>query len=346
MAVLRAYLQLGFVFFVALSTPLLLRHTAEKEDPDSRRRQQADLVAERERLRDYDPDVLFIGNSMVYTRIDRKEFRRLSSSRNLFITNAATASACWYLYLKNIIAPSGAKPDTVFVFFRDEMLSWPEYRTESFYAGYLESLQLPDEPVLGQVLYASQRSRRGLMFEIASGVQTIYGLDNQPDYFQRKLRNIALDLTPLWAGKRERREHMQETFSLDNLRHDLGGDDAALVTKREASDAPTSFLPSRRVSFLPHMIDVADAAGFRLCFYRVKVRKDVDGRRSAKPSFPRYLDDLRTYIESRGALLIDESADPIPAEWYADGDHIAREYREEYTRMFWEKVKGKLAAAR
>jgi hypothetical protein len=343
---LRAYLQLAFVLLVALSAPLILRYAIEQEDPDSQRHQQADLAAERERLRDYGPEVLFVGNSMLYTRIDRKEFRRLSNSRNLFVTNAATASACWYLYLKNVIAPSGAKPETVFVLFRDEILSWPEYRTGSFYTDYLESLQLPDEPVLGKVLYASQHNRRGLTFDIASGVQSIYGIDHQPAYFQRKLRNIALDITPLGAGKRERRAHMNDIFSLENLRRDLGGDDAALVTKRDSSESPTRFDPSKDASFLPHMIDVADEAGFRLCFYRVKTREDVDGTRSAKPLFSRYMEDLRTYIESRGALLIDESADPIPAEWYADGDHIAREHRTEYTQMFWEKVKGKLADAR
>ena len=343
---LRGYLQLACVLLVALSAPLALRYATEQENPDSKRHQQADLAAERERLSAFAPEVLFVGNSMLYTRIDRKEFRRQSGKRNLFVTNAATASACWYLYLKNIIAPSGAKPETVFVFFRDEMLSWPEYRTGSFYTDYLDSLQLPDEPVLGEVLYASQRSRRGLTFDIASGVQAIYGIDEQPDYFQRKLRNIALDLTPLGAGKRERRAHMSDLFSLENLRHDLGGDDAALATKRETFDSPTQFDPSINASFLPHMIDVADEAGFRLCFYRVKIREDVDGTRAKKPSFPGYMRDLRTYIESSGALLIDESSDPIPAEWYADGDHIAREHRTEYTRMFWDKVKGELSAAR
>ncbi|MCP5113513.1 MAG: hypothetical protein GY953_21980, partial [bacterium] len=151
---LRGFLQLATMVLAVAAAPLLLRFSTERANPDSKRHQRADLAAERERLRAYGPEVVFVGNSMLFTRIDKKEYRRLSRNRNRFVTNAATGSACWYLYLKNIIAPSGAKPETVFVFFRDEMLTWPEYRTGSFYADYFKSLQLPDEAVLGQVLYA------------------------------------------------------------------------------------------------------------------------------------------------------------------------------------------------
>ncbi len=344
---LRGYLQSALFLLVVLSAPLVLWAMREQDRPGTKRHQSADLAAERARLSGENPDVLFIGNSMLYTRIARREFRKLSGRTNLFLSNAATASACWYLYLKNIVAPSGVRPEVIFVFFRDEMLTWPEYRTGSFYTDYFESLQADEEPVVERVLYASQRDRRGLPFHVANGVRSVYGIRGQPERMQKKLHDLALDLTSLGSdGKRSRRGYMNGRFSLENLRPDLGGDDAKLATRREAYDGPQRFDPSPDASFLPHMIDIADEAGFRLCFYRVKKREDVDGTRPPTPWLPGYLEELRAYVESRGALLFDETADPVPAAWYSDGDHIALEHRVEYTRMFWKKVGGAFPGGR
>ncbi len=88
------------------------------------------------------------------------------------------------------------------------------------------------------------------------------------------------------------------------------------------------------------MLDLADEHGIRIAFYRVKMREDVDGNRPPMPDLPEYLSDLQNYIESRGGLYFDETGDEIPAGWYADGDHIARDRRIVYTQHFWEKVKG------
>ena len=339
--VLRGFLQLAVFLCIVALFPLLLRPLTERQDAGSKRTQQTELTKEQEVLREANPEVLFVGNSMVFTRIDRREFSNLSGRDNHFLTNAGSASACWYLYLKNIIGPSGIKPEMVFIFFRDQMLTWPEFRTESYFAAYVESLQLPEEPVVSRVLNASKTERQGARYHFTKGVNALYGINGQPERFQSTIRDLAMDVTPLGSGKRPRRMYMNGVFHLENLRRDLGAGD---IVGRRADEAPIYFSASPEVSFLPHMLDVVEELGLKVCFYRVKKRMDVNGTRPDSPYVEAYLGELQKYLKERGALYIDETGDEISEAWYGDGDHIARDKRTVYTQFFWEKVKEVLPA--
>jgi hypothetical protein len=45
--------------------------------------------------------------------------------------------------------------------------------------------------------------------------------------------------------------------------------------------------------------------------------------------------DLRRYLESEGALLVDDTGNPaFTLDWYKDGDHMLGSKRREYTELF------------
>ena len=339
---LRSFLQLIVFVLVPLTFPLILHTMRETEKAGSKRTQETELADEQKRLSSDPPEVLFVGNSMVFSRIEREEFERLSGRFDRFLTNAGSASACWYLYFKNIIVPSGIKPEMTFIFFRDEVLTWPEFRTGTFYEAYLDSLRLEDEPVLDEVLFGAREARATLGFRASHAVAAFYGIDLQPERLQSSFVDLAMDATALGSDKRPRRLYMNQRFELKRLRRDLAADDVQSLTERAGGEAPTKFDASPKASFLPHIIDIAQANGLPICFYRVKKRVDVNGTREPAPHLPQYLADLRAYLESRGVAFIDETNDPIAEKLYGDGDHIYHSKRAEYTRLFWEKVKGLL----
>lgn len=336
----RAIGQLIAFLAIVATAPAILRLSRERQNPDAEYSHRTDLEWEREQLRDANPEVLFIGNSMLYTRIDRELFQRESGLRCAWISNAGSASAAWFLALKNILVPSGARPKIVIVFFRDQYLTYPGFRTTGFFRPYYESLQLPEEPVLQQVFSRPAEERQGLQTRIAQGVAQLYGIEKEPEEFQARLRDLSLDLTGFGQKKRDRRDYMGERFVLEALRHDLAADTAEDASGDAGDDdVPRRFDPGPGASFLPHMIQLAKDHDLRLCFYRVKRRVDVDESRPYSRSLPVYMDALRDYLEANGALLIDESGDDIPASWYADGDHIDEEHRPAYNAFFWKKVR-------
>ena len=102
---------------------------------------------------------------------------------------------------------------------------------------------------------------------------------------------------------------------------------------------PQTFDPAPDASFLPHMIDVARKAGFRLHFHRIKRRPGPDGRRPDGRLIETYMAGLRTFVEGRGCAFTDETGDPsLTLDMYADGDHISRESRAAYMENFWRRV--------
>jgi hypothetical protein len=338
---------LVFLCLLALG-PLVLRFSnhVTPDDEDSERLPAspedaagADLHLTPELLARRKPAVIFMGNSMINTRIDDGVFTSETGYPSTFVSKASTATAVWYLYLKNIIAPLAVKPKVVVIFFRDRFLTWPTYRTTGIYGAYFESLRLGREPVVERVLWNPAHSApHGLRDRFNYTLRAAYGIGNQPANARGVLTDLAFDLTGFGVGKATRRSRMAIRFGLDNLRPDLGNDIGSDVSW-ESAKSPIAFSPSPDASFLPHMLALARENGFTLFFYRVKRRCDVDGDRGDDPQLAPYLADLSHFIRENGGFFADESEAPIPALWYSDGDHIAKSYRPDYTRLFWKNTR-------
>ena len=74
------------------------------------------------------PSYVFIGDSMLGTRIDAAYLASLIGQDVMFLDRAGTGSAYWYLAFKNLLIPSGVRPKVVFFFFRDLNMTDPLFR--------------------------------------------------------------------------------------------------------------------------------------------------------------------------------------------------------------------------
>ena len=91
-----------------------------------------------ERLQAANPEWVFIGDSMLGTRIDRScsasisEHWQSATSRSSF--QAASGPAWWFLAFKNHLIASGVKPRATFFFFRDTNMTDTMFRLENHWA--------------------------------------------------------------------------------------------------------------------------------------------------------------------------------------------------------------------
>ena len=87
------------------------------------------------------------------------------------------------------------------------------------------------------------------------------------------------------------------------------------------------------------MLRDARAAGLKLVLVRVQ-RRPLDGRPPQQSAaLRRYVSRLAEYVEARGAILVDDTGDPLQTlDWYEDGDHLSREGRRRYTEAFATRV--------
>jgi hypothetical protein len=284
-------------------------------------------------LRHGQPTWVFIGDSMMGTRIDPIYLGEISTTHDelvAFLFHPATGPAWWYLAFKNHLVASGITPRAVFVFFRDTNLTDTFFRLESLYGfGFgLDDVAHAEEPELDALVAARRRGAWGTVHRAALRA---YETDVTTGWLEPAIRRWFVNWRYPDAAARLRFDQtLWQRFDLANLRADVAAD---LAGANEAAD----FARDLPTSVLPLMIDLARQRGIRLCFVRVQRRPNSTQPPAQSENLQRYVADLKAWLEANGALFHDDWGDPEqPESIYADGDHVRD--RRHYTAVFRKRL--------
>ena len=319
----RSFLQLAVLAGGAVAVPAAVCRLLPDEtmddgefseldiDPDGKRRELARSKA----------DWVLIGNSMLNSRVNRLHLEAISGHRVRRVSLGGTQAALWWLFFKNIVIGSGHHPAWVTFFFRESDLSWPEFRITGNNGRLIRKTRTASEPEWDEVIGWREPARG----PVAALAGRVFPVGERGDRSRRKLAETAMSVTNIGnLPHGNRRVQLNELFSLDHLRRDLGDDGTAsqaAAAKVSLTDlahmaglpdpgmydaAPTTFDPSPRASFLPHTVALAKARGVRLHFHRVKRRPLADGTRPDLPAMARYLVELETWLRGQGCAYSDE----------------------------------------
>lgn len=289
-------------------------------------------------LKKAQPQCVFLGDSMLESRLDEAVLNSVADRPCAVLARQGSSSAMWFLLLKNVIAEQPHPPRSVVVFFRSRQLTLPAHRAAGTHRFRLESVMRDTEPVFEELVGAAVRQQTPLLDRLSLAA---YPVQRRRDDWQERIQAASLDLV---ASSREYvriRAQAHEIFSAKNLRADEPQDFEAMEGGTSGLDADDhEFGSSVEHSFLPHLLEIAQAKGIRLVFFRVKRRPAENGAlESESASAPAYLAALRAYLEKAGAILIDETRDAeVTIDFYGAGDHVKTAMEKRYTEMFWRKV--------
>ena len=279
----------------------------------------------REDIRRIRPEFVFIGDSMLGSRIDPTHMRRTINRQTWWVMQPGTGSAWWYLALKNHVLGAGVVPKAAIVYFRDYNLTDVMFRLDATFRWSLDRVAGPEEPELNAVL---ARRRQG-------GWAAVHGLAERT-YDVAPLMARADDRLSQWPAERlvgparaaAFTKDMNALFAFEKLRPMADADMAA-------EQAQADFAENLPASILPELIRLAKSRGVKLAFVRVQRRPRPDGPPLQSPALQRYIADLRRYLEAEGALFFDDTGNPaFTLDWYKDGDHTLGSKRREYTERF------------
>jgi hypothetical protein len=278
-------------------------------------------------LRHAQPAWVFIGDSMMGTRIDPRLLGEISSTHDemvSFLYHAATGPAWWYLAFKNHLVASGVRPRVVFVFFRDTNLTDTIFRLESLYGNALDAVARESEPELDAIVAAR---KSGLRARLHTAAVRAYETDIATGWLEPRVRRWFVNWRyPDEAARTRFDRSLNEQFDLANLRADVAADFSGA---NEAADFDRD-LPT---SVLPLVVKLAKQHDIQLCFVRVQRRPTGSEPPEQSPNLQRYVGDLEAWLTANGALFHDDWGDPeLPESIYADGDHIRD--RRHYTSLF------------
>ncbi len=286
------------------------------------------------RLQARTPNIVILSDSIVDNGIDPDLLGQLLNGRRVeLLWYGGASSASWYFQFKNYVVASGIKPQLVCIFFRDRMLTDPHFRTEGTYRAKLEAAMHEDEPAYRQVLGTKKSSA-----SVSAWLEAIYPLDARRYAFHQYLEETSMRfVADAGLTVPKVRRAVNRTFAVANL---AGGaaDEAAAVTKERS----LPFDPNPTLSFLPHMVETANAARLPLCFVRVKRYPDKDGRVPESADLKDYVSQLRGWIEAHGCRFLDDTNNSARTQdmYLAPGDdHAGPWAKKRSTKLYADELR-------
>jgi len=288
------------------------------------------------------PEFVFIGNSMLWSRIDDKHLSTLLGGRPVHsIVNFGGLSGIHYLALKYLLIGSGVKPERTFIFFRSTTLVNPQARTRGPYFDKLirRISPGPDEVFL-KIAYGRHTD---LKVRLADWLECRFPVMRSQDFVREQLSRGAARLAV--AGSADVDDGFLKTLRRQvNRRLGFGNLNKAgkngLDIEARGLDDNTNFLDFDALvadSFLPAILDLAAEQGLPLAFIRVQERPQAAGMPPDSPEMVEFIRALQDYLARHDAAFYDFTGDPaITLDMYALGDHI-REPKD-YTDIFFQRL--------
>lgn len=285
------------------------------------------------------PELLLVGDSMLGESVDADRLSRLLGKRCLKVWVGGSSSAWWYLVIKNIVSQTTPKPKFIGVFFRDNDLTLPQYRTTGNHKEWIFNLAGLDENLLMELSYFQRLSIfERLLIKIFPVYAQCEEIKDRMDVFiKRKIaavmfnsdeREISKAISATFADRKMDKElfhqrQIQDDYAEDSFRNDM------------------NFNPEK--SFLPAMIKHSKESGAELFLVRVKRKRDIEQGKQTD-ELVNYIEKLETYLEEQNVELIDYTDnDAITKEHYGGGDHLNRQSgRTVFTSLLAKDLSGKI----
>jgi hypothetical protein len=280
-------------------------------------------------------EIVLLGDSVVQVGIDADVLSQLMDKKIYKIGFGGSASAVWYLIVKNNLVTSPHKPKYLILFFRDTMLTTPDYRVSGEYFTFVDELADQNDELLIQLAY-----------------------HNQMSWFERELARYV----PLLGERTELRSSIENLakYTLAESLYGYNSDhiDQALKTvfhtenlDQESLNVALSFAEDflyidrnldfdKQIyhSFLPEIIRLCKDAGIHLIFVKVKSLYYPSSEQSP-PALITYHEALGNYLAENHITLIDFSNDArVSPEWYVDIIHMSAEGKTVFTPLLAEEL--------
>lgn len=288
-------------------------------------------------LEQKNPVFVFIGNSMLWSRIDDELLSELIRGRPVHsIVNFGGMSAFLYLSFKYLLLPAKVSPKRVFFFFRDTSLTQPEiFTTGPYIEGLLQKICPMPDPVFERLVRGHSSS---LSTTVPRWLKRVFPVQDNRKILREAVSQAALFMTVPETDGGQRREELRriinDRFTLDKTGSGEGEQGKPWAGGGENYD----FKGMLNKSFLPEIVRLAHAHHVQIAFIRVQRRPPVNGTVTDSPEMKRYQKELQQYLRECHVDFYDFTGDPqLPLAMYMLGDHIAEP--KQYTPIFYQRVK-------
>ncbi len=332
---MRLFLKFGLILtIIILLASVILPRAYETEFPrnpgpalDKQLR-----TNHQEYIEENQPQIVLLGDSTLNLGINPDALAEETGKTVYSIGIPGSASALWYLMLKNSIAESSYKPEYVVVIFRNTILTAPGYRVHGSYFKLVDEYAGRNEPVFIEKSFVNLMNPLEIAAEKYLPLYVFRadlraGIDTSIRYFAPPLLGCDENCTDFALGEIFSGADLEPKALVDAL----GAAESYLYT-----DEQMNFESQVNESYLPDMTRLADENNIKLVFVRIKVESEFENL----PKHEDYLASLSNYLEEENAHLLDYGSDPrLTNNLLRDPLHLNEEGKSIFTRLVAEGVK-------
>ena len=332
---MRLFLKFGLILtIIMILTSVILPRTYETEFP----RNPGPALDKQLRtnhltyIEENQPQIVLLGDSTLVLGVDTDALAEQTGKSVYNIGIPGSASALWYLMLKNSIAEASYKPEYVVVIFRNTILTAPGYRVHGSYFQLVDEYAARNEPVFIEKSFVNLMNPLEIaaekylpLYVFRSDLRN--GIDANIRYFAPPLFGCDENCTDFALGEIFAGADLEPKALVDAV----GAAESLLYT-----DAQMNFDAQIENSYLPDMIRIAHENNIKLVFVRIKVKSEFEDL----PEHENYLNSLRQYLNEQGAFLLDYGSDPrITDNLLRDPLHLTEEGKSVFTQLLADGLK-------
>ncbi len=271
------------------------------------------------------PQIVLLGDSTLNLGVDASALAQQTGKSVYSMGIPGSASALWYLLLKNNIADASYKPETVLVVFRDSILTAPGYRVHGSYFDLVDEYARRNEPVFIQNSFVNLMNPLEVMAEkyfplYVSRADIRSSIDAHVRYFAPSLFGCDEDCTDYALGEIFAGADL-EPKALVNA---VGAAESYLYTPDQLD-----FDSQVNDSFLPEMLRIANENNIQLVFVRIRVLSH-----GVDPKVDAYVGSLTSYLNENQALILDYGNDArLTNELFRDSIHLSDKGKVLFTQI-------------
>lgn len=271
------------------------------------------------------PQIVLLGDSTLGASLDAEKLAEGTDRSVYSISIPGSASALWYLILKNNIAEASHKPGYLVVVFRDTILTAPGYRVQGSYFDLLDEYADHNEPLVMQNSFVGLMNPLEIVAEKYLPLYVVRAdirksIDMRIRYLTPALFGCDKNCTDLALGEIFAGADLEPGALVDAV----GAAESYLYTADQLD-----FDAQLVHSYLPEMVRIANENNIKLIFVRVKVNTHA-----SDPKLDAYISSLTDYLNDNQAFILDYGEDQrLTRDLFLDSIHLNPSGQIVFTQM-------------
>ena len=287
----------------------------------------------RNKLANSAAEVVVVGNSMAGYGFDETLFSQISGESTINVWRKGTASAWFYLAIKNLVLTEN-KPRNLVIIFRDNILTRPNLRTWGRFKYDIDALVDRDASLLDELAYLNHKNSQ---YYLSNYLPLFKDRSLWADMVKFSIEGfVSQHLLGIEVGQLI--SSLNQLFTFNGILYREAGNQS-YYSSTHLQPENLRFAENLESSFLPHIVALCKQHQVELTIIRIQRLVDEEKMR-ATGLLENYIGGLGEYAENEGFRFIDFTGkDWLQRKHYTSNDHLNTAGKQQFTREIYRQLK-------